>query len=793
MMIVYKFNNCGNIIDFALQSFIDTIKTVVGEQYSNGVIDQFNGESGFVFCLFDDLGDVGCKIAQLKKKCFGDGFAITKINKTIFVLSHTERGVLYGVHQLLEDNLDVIFSRGAKDCDVDYEKADCVEWHNVEKVNNTPFSIRAFNVCGVGSEGLGHLDDGTAEFFAKNKCNATFHTAQPHWDRLGIFCNGRRIKNVQVFDDLAKSNPEFFMTDADGNPKSAFGGCESYPNYYNENLPKVLAQRIVSGIIEGQDIYHWTMPDSSYFFVKSADGLLLHEMPFTSDDGITVYPQDVAYKSTVYFNFLNRLIKRVNELRPNTYLSVFSYIYSEIAPDIEIDPHLIILYAPITTNDRYSYIDKQGFGNEKIKLNIEKWATKTKNLYVYTYWQCFCSTKFSRPILNVVKENLQWFRDLSIKGVTVEGSVDCTLKENLLAQQRTSRLVYDMNQFFIWAICKLIWNPDEDINQLLYKYAKIVYKECSQEFIEYINLLQLGWDNTKTNVWYSSGGDVYYLQMIIKNGLADKLLSILEKAREKAKTPEVARKIQAIYSSVKQEIDVYSSFVKEDALATRVPNNVELLTESALDWINNPKSIWNKVKSLIVLRNNRNMAFYPKESKFSCKIAYDDMNLYFGYTIFDDQLAQEIIQQDGRRVYYRKDGSEVISCAETYVGGDVFNQSVYYGYTSGLMGVNRNEQGDFYRNENGEIKSIKIPDGVKTVNFVKIDKEKQGSYYYHVQIIPFSVLNENVSTAKPYGSFVYASNRYGFGGWMGYGLWCKQNFQEFLLEKNKEIEDEEKN
>ena len=100
------------------------------------------------------------------------------------------------------------------------------------------------------------------------------------------------------------------------------------------------------------------------------------------------------------------------------------------------------------------------------------------------------------------------------------------------------------------------------------------------------------------------------------------------------------------------------------------------------------------------------------------------------------------------------------------------------------MDATRNAQGEFYKND-GAIKSVVLPDGVKTIKFARLDKDKKKSYLFHVQVIPFAAIGENINTAKPYGSFSYVSDKHGCAGWMGYGLWSKQNFQPFRLEKNK--------
>ena len=784
------FENADNTIRTAANSFCEVVKTVSGETYDVRLIVSCIQATGIVLATFSQTGVLNARLNDLSNACAQDGFCVTQDEKNIWILSHTSRGVYYGVHAFLERNLPVIFSRGAREESLQYVSVSNCAWKETEILENCPFAVRSWNLCGIGSSGKGHFDDGTAEYLARNGANATFHALDETWRAYGLFHNGKRVKSVQVFDDVATIYPEYFMTDADGKPRKAFGGYESFPNYYNQEVAEFLAKRLVAEMptANDEDIYHWTMPDNSYFYMQE-NGQRLHELPFTCDDGTVVYPDEPNYKSTVYFNFLNRVLRAANRLRPNTYLQAFAYIYSETAPKIDVDEHLIVMVAPIQTNDKYSYIDSATKSNERICANIKAWSEKTKNLHIYTYWQSFQGASYSRPILRVVQENLLWFQKLGIRGVTVEAAIDCSYMQGLSESQKHSRLFYDMNEAYIWAISKLMWNPALDIDELLAKYATIVYKECSEEMREYFRLLQQGWDSTDANVWYTTGGDVYYLQFVIGAGLAQPVLQTLKRALEKAKTPAVKRKVSAIYEVVVKEITKYQDFVKEEAFV-RYCGGKDVLTENNLDYVHNADSPWNKAKALTVLRYSRNMEYYPKETNFSCRMLYDDENIYVGYTLFDSDLAY-MKETDGRKRYFRTDGSEVIAVSETYIGGDIFNQSVYFGYISGFMDITRKEQGEFYQND-GAIKSIPLPKGVRTVSFVHLDGEPTRRYHFHVQVIPFTAVGENVSSAKPYGSFSYVSNRYGCAGWMGYGLWCKQNFQPFGLEKIKRSADDGK-
>ena len=85
----------------------------------------------------------------------------------------------------------------------------------------------------------------------------------------------------------------------------------------------------------------------------------------------------------------------------------------------------------------------------------------------------------------------------------------------------------------------------------------------------------------------------------------------------------------------------------------------------------------------------------------------------------------------------------------------------------------------------GAPKKIPAPKDFKESFYFHYDQDPKKRYYVHVQAISFEDLDIDIANARPYGSFVYYTNRYGRVGWKGNGLWSKQNFEEFILKKGE--------
>ena len=779
----YSLKGACEVIKTAAREFSKTVALLTGKEEEFFETDSFSCvKAGVCFALFSDVENFGGEFSAGEEYLRGsDGFAVLKDGERIFVLSHTPRGVYYGAHDLLEKNADVVWGRGAREYAVDYLPCEKITFSVVDYAEKSPFSVRVWNTCGKGSEGKDHIDDGTAYYYAKNKTNGIFHAFESAWKNHGLCGVGAVAPYANNIDDLAERYPEYFMTGLDGKPK--LSTSESFINYYNADAAKVVAKRFVEflnsdGADEG-NLYSLIMPDNPYFYVEEG-GCVKSAEPFTADDGTTVYPTAENYKSTVYFNFMNRVAKEVNRLRPNTYFLTFAYLYSERVPAIQTDEHLIVSLAPIYTNERYSYIDENRSGNKKIAENIEAWSKVCQKLCIYSYWDSFKGTAYMRPILKQVKENLLWFEKLGVYGLTAEGKLDCSLVEGMSEAQKSARKFFDMNEACTWVMQKLIWNPKEDIDGLLRRYAKIVYKEAADEFLEYYRLIEKGYESTDAYVWYATGGDVYILQFIVNAGIKDEVLSLLKRAKEKAFSPSVKERVQSIYDSLSKQIEKYADFVKEEGTITYTDVGAEeILSPRSLDYKNNPKSVWNKAVPMTVLRNYETMEFYDKAANFECRMLYDGENAYVGYSVTDDKIAFAERDEKGLVKVIREDGERLISYAETYIGGNELNQSTYYGYISGFTEA---KGGAFYQNSGVPVR-IKEERGLEDFYFVKTSENPKERYYFHVQKIPIAALGVSAEDFKPYGSFVYYSNRFKRAGWMGFGLWSKQNFQKFEIRR----------
>lgn len=710
----------------------------------------------------------GVVLQKTDREIPNDGFSVQKEGDVVYIRSATSRGIFYGVHDLLEKNAEIVWGRGDAELAVDRIPCEEIELSHYDYEESSPFRIRAWNTCGQGNKG-DHKDDGTALYLAKNKIGGTMDAFDGAWEKYGMRGYGVVCRETNI-NDLAETHPEYFMKDPDGKPRITHRR-QSYINYYNAEVPEVIAKRIADCLDKDPNVgtLQYIMPDDPWFYM-SENGETLHDKPFTADDGTTVFPSAENYKSTVYFNFINRVARALKRRDPQTQIFTFAYMYSFPAPEIGIEDNVFVMLAPINTNDKHAYTDTEFAENAKDKENIERWVQKCKKLCLYDYWASFAGHIYSRPILDVVKKNLLWYRDIGVYGVMPEGRLERCDGAELTDGQKKQRVYYDMNEAYLWTMNKLIWDPDQDENELFERYCRVVYKECAEDMLAYFNAVKKGWDRSDGTVWYTTGGDMYILQFIINAGVKEEVLGALRAARRKAKTPSVKKRIESVCETVEEQIKKYDDFLLEKA-EMKFVSGEDILSTQAMDYRNNPNSVWNRAKPLTVLRDFKTLAFYPEEANFSCRMLYDGEKIYIGYTVTDDRIVEE---RDG--VLYRDDGSRVTSYGETYIGGNELNKSEYFGYISGFY-----ERGELFYKNDGVPHGIPLPDGVENVRYARLSDDPKERYVFHVQAIPVSALGVRAEDLRPYGSFVYYTDRFGRAGWMGFGLWSKENFSSFKI------------
>ena len=127
-------------------------------------------------------------------------------------------------------------------------------------------------------------------------------------------------------------------------------------------------------------------------------------------------------------------------------INTLAYIFAEVPPAVDIAENINIIYAPLNGDDHLPI--ETSLGNTRVKKYAEGWSEKTKNLYLYSYWECQLYHNYPRPIAKKVQEDLHYLKNLGFLGIAPEGDGD-TVRET------ESQHYWDINGMYFWMIRQL--------------------------------------------------------------------------------------------------------------------------------------------------------------------------------------------------------------------------------------------------------------------------------------------------------------------------------------------------
>lgn len=774
----YIFPNTNSIIKSACEELSKSIFRVTGAKIP--IIEQdfndVNETNVFFFFTIDEFSIVKQMFPYEAEYVFdNDGYAAMTYNGNAYIFSSVSSGVFYGAMSMLEYSIPIIWVNGFNAESEISTKLDKI-FAFLNFYEKPYFELRGWNFYFKNDADIG-VDLPMACVIGKNKCNTKMGKYDKKFNDYALSAFGVLPAGFSLnFDSLINTRPEFFMTDVDGEPKSCVDNI-SFLNYYRYEVTELCAEKYLSMLKENREyadfILDFKVPNDFYFHMVES-GKVVSEQPFKCDDGTMVFPGEPEYKSTVYWTFLNRVVKIIAKQYPNIKIKCTAINYAELCPKIKIDNHIIVCI-PTYTLDCHLKIDSENIPNSQKKIldNIKNWCKNCDFVVINEYWQSFNGEIYSRPNLYVVQSNLRQYYLWGVKGIVPDTFVDS-------AKNFDSCKFYNMNGIYFWVTNKLMWNFDADIKTLIQQYCDMAYGKASIEMQKYYELIQRGWDSRDSSVVYQTTGDVYIREFIIKAGIVGLVKEILNKALHKKLTPTVRNKIQSIQDVFYEEVDKYSNIPNEDAVFKKTSVGIdELLSSEMLDYKRNANSPWNWAGEIKIFKDCNNLKDYDANAKLSVKLLYDDSYLYFGYTVYDDLLTDDYkVSSKGIPILSREDGTIVKSVAELYIGVDADVKERYYAYISGILYKSKSR---FFVNE-GAPEEFVPSEVFREAFFTHYDKNPQNRYYFHVQAIPFLDLECSIEDIKPYGSIVYYSNRYGRAGWKGNGLWAKACFSDFCLE-----------
>lgn len=399
-----------------------------------------------------------------------EGYVVRASDHCLLLAGATPRGTLYAVYAFLEEQLGCRWF--ASDC-ARIPKKDRVTYDALDKTDRPAFESREAY----------WRDAFDGDFAVRNRMNG-------NKARIGLHQGGRmKFYNFHhSFDDLIPprewydSHPEYFSQVKGKRLKEYTQLCLTNPD-----VLRLCIARVKQWIRQN--------PDCRVFSVAQNDW----DNHCTCPDCSAIDEREGSPAGTM-ITFVNQLAEEVEREFPDVLIHTFAYQYTRRAPrfvrprknvivrlcSIECcfsHPLNGVLREPLADTP-YAYQggprtpECASAGQNRFLRDLQDWSKITPRLYVWDYVTQFASYLLPMPNFDVLKSNLQLFRDLGVKGVLEQGNFSHGGGGHLAELEA-------------YLQAKLMWNPDADMDAHMIDFLNGYYGNASAPFVrQYIQLWQ---------------------------------------------------------------------------------------------------------------------------------------------------------------------------------------------------------------------------------------------------------------------------------------------------------------
>ncbi len=205
--------------------------------------------------------------------------------------------------------------------------------------------------------------------------------------------------------------------------------------------------------------------------------------------------------------FANAVAEALEPEFPDVLFDILAYGYTRPASKITKPRHNVCVrlcagtclshvYGECTDN-RYSYV--MGDGTKTLFIDdLKAWSNICDRLYAWNYTTNYPLYPMPFPNWNTLKPDLQILRDHNVKGV--------------FEQANRSRFgCTDFNELRNYLICKLLWNPDCDIDTHRKEFLDYFYGDAAPYLDEYLKALCDNSNRLGCHVYYGTLDRYEYL------------------------------------------------------------------------------------------------------------------------------------------------------------------------------------------------------------------------------------------------------------------------------------------
>ena len=522
------------------------------------------------------------KALAMVKLIKDDGYAVIVSGSKIYIIGVVPRGVLNGVHRFILNHTDFIWVRPCKELanfNFDPNLTLSVKSH----VDNPTFRVRGW----LANAKIAQQSEEFFFYCVRNGINRlpgdrepALHSRYADNGMTFEFGGGHDMSSrwlpKQIF---GKTNPEYYMQ-IDG--KRVTEGRVQLC-YANEEMHKAFIEntlKIVQGVPDFYNCINIMIDDTQNFCECK-----LCMAPIKLPDGKILERSNEAFKSTLFFLFLNKVAAAVEKARPGMKIKCFGYLFTATPPEIPVAENIRISFCPYVRNDKETL---HGPSNTKWLDRTIKFAEKSPSVIWREYY--FSGAGFPRAQANIIAQDLRFISQKGIREVTSEhswGDRPGMRKKHPLKEVD----FFNITGAEFWTITQLFWNPYQDPDQLRSEYIKRVYREGAPGVQKFYKLLRDSWLNDPAASAFNDDFRRSMGHYVISKNLTEPCRAALAEAAQTVKNPVSARQLAQLSETFEKWLKL--------AAATAVPEYRVLKAEiKDFPGFDFNSGVWAKAKPL---------------------------------------------------------------------------------------------------------------------------------------------------------------------------------------------------
>ncbi len=425
--------------------------------------------TGATFMLYDDTTPFTCKeiiignnahteqsgVAIDYASLGNEGYAIRTYDGGVVIAGNKPRGTVYGVYGFLEDYIGLRFY--TKDFTYIPKRATL----HIGCIDDTQVPVLEYRDPFYGQ----NFDP---DWHVRNKSNTTMANLDVmHGGKMKYKGFVHTFEHLISPDDYFDEHPEYFSMIDGVRIKEKTQLCLTHPDVLKLVIDKVK---------------QWMQdePDTNLISVSQNDWINPCQCP-----GCKAIDDAEGTQAGTLITFVNQVAEALEDEYPDLIIDTLAYQYTRKAPKT-IRPHKNVAVRlcsieccfahPLSECTVMASFKKRDWARDDFAGDIKEWAKVCDRLHIWDYVTNFAHYLSPFPNFKVLKENIRFFIDNHVTGIFEEGNTagDTPIELNALRQ---------------YALAKLLWNPDLDVDRIVNEFISIYYGGAAQAIREYFDLI----------------------------------------------------------------------------------------------------------------------------------------------------------------------------------------------------------------------------------------------------------------------------------------------------------------